>query len=1226
MKNLFTKSLITLSFITGASIAQNNQRLLEMAQETAYDKNQAHFVKLKEHYTIYENSVEAFLNSVVFTKNSLKVKKSRSMTDDIGYSHSRYDILFNNIPVHNAVIVTHALGGKITSINGDLSSIPDPVNSIAISEKKAFLFALEKVNAKKYKWENKVEENHMRVLLNDPNFTYSPKGKVIMYNKAGKIYYAYLFNIYAEEPLYKANVIVDASTGAILEEENQICTVDVPATANTKYSGVKSFTVDNVSAGLYRLQETGRGNGIKTFNMNNGTNYAAATDFTNTSTSWTTTGVDQAATDAHWGAEMTYDYYKLNHNRNSIDGAGYNLLSYVHYNTNYNNAFWDGTRMTYGDGSGSYTIFTGLDVCGHEITHGLTSNTSNLTYSNESGALNESYSDIFGNSIENYGRPTQWSWKIGEDITVGGGGLRNMSNPNAFADPDTYNGTNWYTGTADNGGVHTNSGVSNFWYYLLVTGGTGTNDISNSYTVSSIGWTAASRIAFRALTVYYTPSTNYATARNLSIQAAKDLYGNCSNEVVQVTNAWYAVGVGPAYSNSIIPNFAATSTAFCSVPATINFNNTTANGLAYTWDFGDGSSVSTATNPAHTYTANGTYSVKLKATGCLSVVDSITKTSYITISTPANPVTVGALRCGAGTLTLTSTGGSQLYWYATPTATGTPINIGGTYSTPSLTTTTTYYVVNTSTNTPVFGAPTNTSIGAGANFNTATAYEIFDVYQPCTLLTTVMYASTAGNRTVELRNSANAVITSTVVNLAIGTNTVALNFALTPGTGYRLGLNSASAVNLYRNSAGAVYPYNVGGLVSITNSSAGTPGYYYFFYNWQVQKAACTSAAIPVTATISPGPALSVNSATICNGQTANLIATGATTYSWSSGQTTGNINVTPAATTNYTIYGTSSACTNSLTTSVVVNPNPTVTVNSATICSGQNAVLTANGATAYSWSSGPTTSSISVNPTSTTTYTVIGLNGTCTGAALASVMVNPTPIVSVNSSTICAGNSALLTASGATSYSWSSGQSTSNIVVSPTTTTSYTVTGTSGTCSNTKVTNVNVNALPSVSLAASSTTACTASTGGITVNLSGTPSGGVYSGTGVSGTTFTVQATAGTYPVAYSYTDAVTGCSNSNTTNITVNVCTGITVTGNLVYGLSVYPNPVTDYLLIKNNSEFETLVVNIYDVTGKVVLTQTTSESSTSIIVEQFAKGLYFVEILNNSTRVYKTNIIKQ
>lgn len=1060
MKKNYSSVLLALGFLGSSVIAQNNSRLLEMAQEKAYDKGKIHMIQLKENYTLYENTVEAFLNSIVLNDDNLAVKKMRTEKDELGYSHSRYEIRYNNIPVHNAVIVTHAIGGKIASINGDLSTIQKPINSVNLTIESALQKALNKVNAKKYKWENKAEEAHMREALNDPNFSYDPKGQLILYTLNDKVHYAYKFCIYAEEPLYKANVIVDAQTGKILQEENLICTVDIPATANTKYSGVKSFTVDNVSTNNYRLRETGRGNGIRTYNMNNGSNYGAATDFTNTSTSWTTTGIDQAATDAHWGAEMTYDYFMLNHGRNSIDGAGYNLLSYLHYNTNYNNAFWDGTRMTYGDGNGtSYTIFTGLDVCGHEIAHGLTSNTSNLTYSNESGALNESYSDIFGNSIENYARPTQWSWKIGEDIVVGGAGLRNMSNPNLFSDPDTYNGTYWYTGTGDNGGVHTNSGVSNYWYFLLVNGGIGTNDISNSYTVSSIGWTAASRIAFRALTVYYTPSTNYATARNLSIQAAKDLYGNCSNEVVQVTNAWYAVGVGPAYSNSISPNFVASGTSFCSVPATINFNNTTANGITYSWDFGDGSSVSTVTNAVHTYTANGTYSVKLKAVGCLSAVDSIIKPNYITINTPANPVGSGASRCGTGTVNLSASGSSQLYWYSSPTATGTPVYVGTNYATPTLTSNTTYYVVNTSTNAPVFGAPTSTNIGTGGNYNTATAYDIFDVVQPCTLKTVVMYASTAGNRTVELRNSANTIITSTVVNLAIGANTVNLNFPLNIGTGFRLGLNSASAVNLYRNSAGAVYPYNIGGLVSVTGSSAGTPGYFYFFYNWQVQKNNCVSAPVAVTATISPGTPITVNTPTICSGQSANLVATGATSYSWSSGQTTSSISVNPTSTTNYTVYGFSSTCSGSTIATVNVNSNPTVTVNSPSVCSGQSASLNASGATTYSWSSGQTTSVISVTPSVNATYTVTGFIGSCLGTKVSSVTVLALPAVSVNSPTICSGQSATLIANGASSYTFNPGGITGNpIAITPTTSTSFTVSGSNGTCSNNAISSVVVN------------------------------------------------------------------------------------------------------------------------------------------------------------------------
>jgi Zn-dependent metalloprotease len=233
--------------------------------------------------------------------------------------------------------------------------------------------------------------------------------------------------------------------------------------------------------------------------------------------------------------------------------------------------------MTYGDGNGgTMRIFTALDVCGHEITHGVTENSAGLNYSYESGALNESFSDIFGTSIENFARPSNWNWKIGEDITSSGYGLRSMSNPNNYGNPDTYMGQYWSTGASDNGGVHTNSSVGNFWYYLLVNGGSGTNDISNTYSVQGLGFTVASKIAYRALTVYFTPYTDYAAARAGCVQAAKDLYGDCSNEMVQTMNAWHAVGVGQKMSaTSVLPNFTAKGLNFCSVPATVTFSNTT---------------------------------------------------------------------------------------------------------------------------------------------------------------------------------------------------------------------------------------------------------------------------------------------------------------------------------------------------------------------------------------------------------------------------------------------------------------------------------------------------------------------------------------------------------------------------------------------------------------------------------------------------------------------------
>lgn len=841
--------------------AQQNKSYLQYADQVIKDNNQqAIYVSFREQHRVNTHDVQGYINSAILGSSDYYCYLIKEERDLLGFIHQRYGIKVNDVIVNDKIIVAHIHNGKLISVNGDLSVDTKARPAFALNEKEALQKALNKVNARKYKWDNKEEETHMRMALNMPEFSYQPKGEKVLMETKGVFYSAYKFNIYAEEPLYRANVFVDAQSGKIIDEQNLICTADVPGTTLTKYSGTQTLTIDQQNPSLFRLREVQRGQGIDTYNMKNTTTYSA-TDFTNTSTSWTTTGVDQAATDAHWGAEVTYDYFMNVHNRNSIDGNGFKLLSYVHYSTNYNNAFWDGQRMTYGDGNGStFTILTGLDVCGHEVTHGLTSNSSQLVYQNESGALNESYSDIFGTTIENFARPANWNWKIGTDITPSGNGIRDMQNPKLFNHPNCYMGQYYYTGTNDNGGVHTNSGVSNYWFYLLTAGGTGTNDISNPYTVNGIGMASAARIAFRALTVYYTPSTNFANARALSIQAAKDLYGACSNEVVQTTNAWHAVGVGSIYSPSIIsPDFTASNTNLCALPATINFNNTTANGSAYVWDFGD-NAVSTSTNPIHTYTANGVYTVKLKATGCTSAQDSIIKPSFITINAPAAPSVTGGAVCNGGNLVLNATAAGSVKWYSNSVLTNL-VGTGTTFSTPSLSSNTTYYAVNTVSNSPAFGGILATT--GGGYLTNATHYLVFDVMQASELISVVIDAQTAGNRTVELRNSLNAVITSSVVNLTIGTNTVNLNFTLNPGTNYRLGLSGASA--LYRSNTGVAYPYNIGGCVNITNSSAGT-GFYYWFYNWQIKKNDCVSPAVAVTVTVNTAPALSIlaPNATIC--------------------------------------------------------------------------------------------------------------------------------------------------------------------------------------------------------------------------------------------------------------------------------------------------------------------------------------------------------------------------
>lgn len=460
--------------------------------------------------------------------------------DPLGFSHDKYQQYYNGIKVEFSTFTLHSKAGVITSMTNSLTDIKELNTTPSLGANQAFNYAIAKVGASRYLWQNEQESQLANYEM--------PQGELVIFpvleNVTKENRLAYKFDIYATEPLYRADVYVDAVTGEILLENKKIHHANVPASGNSLYNGNVSFTADNAS-GPYRLRQTADGNGIQTYDMNNGTNYNSASDITSGSTSFNhPTGVQ-----AHFGAEKTHQYFSSKHNRNSYNNAGAIIRSYVSYSNNYVNAFWDGSRMTYGDGDGvNYGPLVSLDIVGHEITHGVTEYSANLVYSYQSGALNESFSDIFGESIENYASGSN-DWLMGDQIGAGGSGgaLRSMSNPNAYGDPDTYLGTNWYSGAGDNGGVHYNSGVQNFWFYLLTVGGSGTNDNGDSYTVAGIGMDKAAAIAYRNLAVYLSTNSQYSDARNGAIQAAIDLYGAGSAEEIATTNAWYAVGVGAAY-------------------------------------------------------------------------------------------------------------------------------------------------------------------------------------------------------------------------------------------------------------------------------------------------------------------------------------------------------------------------------------------------------------------------------------------------------------------------------------------------------------------------------------------------------------------------------------------------------------------------------------------------------------------------------------------------------
>jgi bacillolysin len=221
-----------------------------------------------------------------------------------------------------------------------------------------------------------------------------------------------------------------------------------------------------------------------------------------------------------------YDYYLNQLGRNSYDNAGHTLLSGVHYGSKYNNAFWDGTQMSYGDGDGTTFInfAGGLDVIAHELTHAVTEKTSNLTYSNQSGALNESWSDAMASVIEGK------NWLIGEDIytpNIAGDSLRSMADPTLNGNPD--NMSNYVNTTSDNGGVHTNSGIPNKAFYNFATA-------IGSRTIAGKVWYTADRD-------YMTSTTNFSGARAATLQAVAALYGSTSSYYTALQSAWTNVGV-----------------------------------------------------------------------------------------------------------------------------------------------------------------------------------------------------------------------------------------------------------------------------------------------------------------------------------------------------------------------------------------------------------------------------------------------------------------------------------------------------------------------------------------------------------------------------------------------------------------------------------------------------------------------------------------------------------
>ncbi len=460
---------------------------------------------------------------------------------------------------------------------------------------------------------------------------------------------------------------------------------------------------------------------------------------------------------------------------------------------------------------------------------------------------------------------------------------------------------------------------------------------------------------------------------------------------------------------------------------------------------------------------------------CTIPCNAVAGSSYLIQVTSSNPgticsigsanITIGAgtgvavnspTICPGETATLIATGGTTYTWSAGVT------NVGADTANAAPLVTTTYTVTGTGASCLDTAVATVTVV---ANLNMLVNSPTICAGETTTLTASggTTYAWSAGvtNVGADTANAAPLITTTYTVTGTTGTCTGTAAATVTVNPLPVVTVNSPTiclgqTANLSAGGA-TTYTWSAGATATGANTADASPATT-TSYTVVGTTGTCVDSAV-ATVTISAPPTITVNSVTICAGQTANLVAGGGTTYSWSAGATSTGVNTanaTPIVTTTYTVTGTVNGCTNTAVATVTVSAGLSVTVNSPSICEGQTANLSAGGGTTYTWSAGATSTGVNTadaSPATTTSYTVTGTSGTCTGTAVSTVTVNPIPVITVNTPNICNGQTATLTANGATTYTWSAGLTPTGVntaTTAPTTTSFYTVTGTTNGCSGT--------------------------------------------------------------------------------------------------------------------------------------------------------------------------------
>ena len=474
------------------------------------------------------------------------------IVDSDGTEHVRMDRTYRGMPVVGGDLVVHSRNGVVAAISQGLETDRRPAVLPGISAERAIAEAASRF---------------------DGALDAMPSARLVVFARNVEPTLAYRVHVTGERNNDPApgliDYYIDAASGKLLQEDDLVNTAAASGTGKTLTLGNVTINTNSVSATSYQMTDTTRGSG-STWDAKDGTSTTRATLFVDADNVWgnnATSDRASAAADAHYGVAATWDYYKNTFGRNGIFNDGRGVKSYVHYGRNVVNAYWDGAAMKYGDGDGvTYRPLVALDVAGHEMTHGVTQATAALGYYNikDSGGLNEGSSDILGTLVEysvaNVNDPGDFM--LGEEIYINNPGdtqaLRRMFKQDADGRSFSCYPVGGFTAAqTGSGGVydpHFTSGVANRFFYLLAQGAVVPANFVGTYTagqmtcnndtgIVGIGRAKAGAIWYRALTVYFTSTTDYPQARARTLQAAADLYGNGSVEYNAVARAWTAASV-----------------------------------------------------------------------------------------------------------------------------------------------------------------------------------------------------------------------------------------------------------------------------------------------------------------------------------------------------------------------------------------------------------------------------------------------------------------------------------------------------------------------------------------------------------------------------------------------------------------------------------------------------------------------------------------------------------